>query len=433
MPSLRTLCLRHSRLFADRLRAIDARFQEGGDGLAPSLREFDDAWGQIQAGQKWAALHAADAAAAFVCSSYAALCAEADGASILEVRLPYPVRIAWLRAGVSASQGVRDSRAEVVHLYNLGLALLASQQLHEGRSCVRRARRMFHATGDRFEESAALNALGLACRAMRTPRRSAVLHLRALALCRELGSIRDQAFTLGSLAGAFLQAGSPDRALRTYEEALALHRSIGDQSGEFDSLQSIGAILLQQGCRERAARMLREALDALNRLKGVKNYGFFGARLAALLFLAEDPDATELAEAAVRDARALGHDVAEAFNLFLLGLGRSAIGDIAGAVGRYGEALSAFRRADFHVGQGLVLRRLGDHYAEQGDPSAAEDYHGQALAIFERLGYRPGIEGVRRSPGGTPRGGERGASRDLASDSTGQGSTQADTIPAPEA
>src|SRR5262249_27647490 len=62
----------HAAHYFQVLRHADTLYQQGGDAVMQSLAQFDLEWGNIQAGQAWAAGHTAtNKEAAQLCSDYA--------------------------------------------------------------------------------------------------------------------------------------------------------------------------------------------------------------------------------------------------------------------------------------------------------------------------------------------------------------------------
>jgi hypothetical protein len=109
---------RHAAHYLHVAGAANALFLQGGGAVLRGLAVFDTEWPHIQAGQAWAAAHAAgDDAAARLCSAY-----PDAAAHCLNLRLHPRKQIAWLAAAAEAARRRGDRTVEENHLGNLGIA-----------------------------------------------------------------------------------------------------------------------------------------------------------------------------------------------------------------------------------------------------------------------------------------------------------------------
>jgi tetratricopeptide (TPR) repeat protein len=100
------------------LRALDDRYKQGGDHIAPALAAFERDWRNLQAGQAWAAARAGqDRVGAELCVAYPVV-----GAWLLELRQPLRERARWLEAALESAREIGDRQGEVNASGNLGIA-----------------------------------------------------------------------------------------------------------------------------------------------------------------------------------------------------------------------------------------------------------------------------------------------------------------------
>jgi hypothetical protein len=120
---------RHAEHYRNVLAFANQLYLKGGESVMQGLALFDLEWGNIQAGQAWAAGYAADdERAARLCSAY-----PIAGVHCLNLRLHSREWINWLEAALCAARSQKDRRAEGAHLGNLGIAYF---QLGEPRRAI---------------------------------------------------------------------------------------------------------------------------------------------------------------------------------------------------------------------------------------------------------------------------------------------------------
>ena len=140
--------------------AADELYLQGGESLKKGLALFELEWGNIQAGQGWAAAQAdRDEAAAKVCSKY-----PDAGAYCLGLRQHARERVRWLEAALAAARRLKDRKSEGLHLGNLGTAYW---DLGEARRAIQyneQALAIHREIGDRRGEGAALGNLAMPTR-----------------------------------------------------------------------------------------------------------------------------------------------------------------------------------------------------------------------------------------------------------------------------
>ena len=174
----------------------DDTYLEGRKRVLEGLRLFDEERVQIEAGQAWAAAHAAEEDEAAVLAQDYPLRAP----SVLELRQRRPrERIRWLEASAKAARKLGDRANEGMAAGNLGVA---HGQLGETRRAI-----------EYFEQ--------------------------VLAIARETGDRRNEGATLGNLGNVYMNLGETRRAIEYYEQQLKITRETGDRHGEGQMLNNL--------------------------------------------------------------------------------------------------------------------------------------------------------------------------------------------------
>ena len=377
---------RHAIHYERVLAGANTRYLEGGDKAQAGLIRFDQEWANIEAGQAWAAAHAAqDDEAARLCSGYA-------GASwaIRSLRQPAQDDLAWTEAALRAARQIKDQRHETVHLGNLGLAYVALGQPRQAIAYHEQALSIDRALGDRYGEGQSLGNLGLAYAALGEPGRALEFFTQHLAIARELGDRRGEANAAGNIALAYAALGETSRALAAYEQVLGLMRAIGNRHGEGNTLTLLAHLWADLGDLPRAIGLYEQhraiARELGDRRTEANVLGNLGLTYAALPDL---PRAIDLYEQHRAIAHEIGDRRGEADALSNLGNAyyRS---DPGRAVEFYEQSLAVRREIGDRPGEGSTLNNLGGATAALGDARRALECFTQVLDIMREQGDRRG-------------------------------------------
>ncbi len=217
-------------------------YLEGGEGVPVGLRLFDRERVQIEAGQAWAASHAAENNEAAVLAQDYPLGAP----SVLMLRQHPRERIRWLEASAKAGHKLGHRADEGMALGNLGNAYSdlgeTRRDLGETRRDLGETRRAIdyyeqhleiaRETGDRRGEGTALGNLGFAYKILGETRRAIEYYEQALEIKRETGDRHGEGTTLGNLGNAYAALGVTQVAIEYYEQHLEIARETGDRRGE---------------------------------------------------------------------------------------------------------------------------------------------------------------------------------------------------------
>jgi tetratricopeptide (TPR) repeat protein len=288
---------RHATHYGAILSAADEMYLKGGDSIMRGLALFDLEWGNVQAGQAWAAAQSSkDQEAAKLSSGLPDW-----GAYSLSLRRHPREQIRWREAALAAARQLGDRAAEGRHIGNLGLALAALGDYRGANECYELHLAIAHDIGDRRSEGNALGNLGIAFRNLGDYRRAIEYLERSLTIDREIGDRRGEGQDLGSLGSAYDALGDARRAIEYHESALAIARDIGDRRGEGDSLGNLGNALYSIGDLSRSTEYYEKALAIDREIGDKRGEGTDLWNMSLVLDkLGERKRAMEYAEAALK-------------------------------------------------------------------------------------------------------------------------------------
>ena len=333
-------------------RANDA-YLEGGEGVLAGLRLFDQERVQIEAGQAWAARHAAAAAAAAELAQDYPLRAP----YVLDLRLHPRDHVRWLEASAEAA----------------------------------------HRLGNREREGMALGNLGVTYRQLGEPKRAIEYFEQHLAIARETGDRRDEGQTLGNMGYAYADLGEPRRAIEYYEQHLAIARETGDRRGEGQALASLGNAYADLGEPRRAIEYFEQVLAIAQETGDRRGEGqALGSLGIAYLQLGEPRRAIEYYEQDLATARETGDRRGEGQALGNLGSAYEYLGELKRAIEYYEQLLAIARETGDRRGEGIVLWNRALAFDELGRRQEAISGAKAALEIFEQI-EAPNAEMVRRA------------------------------------
>ena len=245
--------------------------------------------------------------------------------------------------------------------------------------------------GDRGNEGAALNNLGLALREVRRFDEAITVHQEALAICREIGDRHGEGPALNNLGAALQDAGRFDEAITAHQDAAAILRETGDRHGEGSALGNLGLAL-------REVRRFGEAITALQEdlaiCRGTGDRHGEGSALGNLGLALHEVGRLDEAITALQEALAIcretGDRHGEGTALGNLGLALREVGRLDEAITALQEALAICRETGDRHGEGQVRSNLGLALREAGRFDQAITPYQDAAAIFRETGDRPG-------------------------------------------
>jgi len=249
--------LRHAQHYLKVLGNAKGLYKKGRDSLMSGLALFDQERGNIEAGQAWAAEHAADdSKAAELCSDY-----PDAGLYCLDLRQHPRERIHWREAGLAAAKQIGRRSAEGAHLGNLGNAYRILGENLRAIEYYEQSLQISRAIGDRLGEGNALGSLGNAYESLGENRRAIEYHNQALLIDREIGDKRGEGQDLGNLGISYDSLGEYRRAVDYYYQVLGIAREIGDRESEGKTLGNLGVAYKNLGEHGRAVEYYRQQLQ----------------------------------------------------------------------------------------------------------------------------------------------------------------------------
>ncbi|MEO7418530.1 MAG: tetratricopeptide repeat protein [Thermoanaerobaculia bacterium] len=246
---------RHAQHFLQVLDQADKLYERGGEALRIGLHLFDTEWGNIQAGQAWAAARFQNDAGAKICSDYSCL-----GTYCLDIRQYPKDKICWRESALEASRHLGDKKSESSHLCNLGLAYAELGQPQRAIEFYELDLVIAREIGDRRGEGQTLGNLGLAYSDLGEIDRAIEIYKQDLAITREIGDKRGEGAALGNLGMAYADAGNPLLAIKLYEEHLAISQEIGDRQGEGHALGNLSRAYVDIGEIRRGIELYKKRI-----------------------------------------------------------------------------------------------------------------------------------------------------------------------------
>ena len=343
---------RHAAYYVNVLAQADDLYLKGGDSIKPGLALFDLEWGNIQAGQAWAAVHSGqDDEAARLCSRY-----PVAGAYCLELRLHPQEDIRWGEAALAAARRLKDRSREGVHLGNLGLAYDSLGEYRRAIEYHEQQLRITRELGDRLGEGTALGNLGVAYDSLGEYRRAIEYYEQDLTIAREIGDRRGEGAAHGGLGNAYYSLGDHRRAIEYYGQYLTIAREIGDRRGEGNALGSLGI-----------------AYDSLGKYRR----------------------AIEYHEQYLAIAREIGDRSGEGQALGNLGLAYHSLGEYHRAIEYQEQRLVIAREIGDRLGEGNALWNMSLTLDKLGERAKAIENAEAAFKIYEQI-EAPYAERVRK-------------------------------------
>lgn len=255
MPSTFDANLHHAVHFYNTLLAINSGYLKGEGSSLDALRQFNLDWENIRKGQAWSAKHIdSHQLAAHVCRRIAAL-------EILDLRQSFNERTQWLKAGIDASEVLKDISGKADMLSKLGVVQAKKGNLNQAIKHYENALRIYTETADRLGESNQLGNLGLAYAAKGHLTKAIQYYEKALVIDKELQDKRGESTDLGNLGNAYYYLGDYDKAFSHNQKHLKIAREIGDLQGEGEALGSLGVIYDALGNHQHALNYHQKYLE----------------------------------------------------------------------------------------------------------------------------------------------------------------------------
>ena len=121
---------------------------------------------------------------------------------------------------------------EAKRLYDKGLDGYRAGEYEEALEALTRARNLYAEAGDRSQESAVLNDMGVVCVQMEDDENAQRFLEEALTIRMALQDRSGQGMTLGNLGMMYARQDNTEKAAEAYQQAIAIFQELGDQGNE---------------------------------------------------------------------------------------------------------------------------------------------------------------------------------------------------------
>lgn len=283
--------LRLARYYAQKLRQMNERFEQGGALLANDLSNFDQEMAQIRHWQN-------------TLVDQGVLSPEHDrlliefALNILITQQPFDEQLAWAQSGLSAAQRLNDSYAECALLKTIGYALFKLGDLPSARDTVERALKLSQHLNDKYLETRVVLVLGqimtdsgefelakqylqhaIDLDALDTKSKikintwlgymayyqddfdlAAVYVDDNIQLSRMLGDLSELANALVNRGMTYIDAGQDAEGIPLIQESLSLQRKLGEKNLIGHGLQTLVGYYVRIGALTQAQRYADEHL-----------------------------------------------------------------------------------------------------------------------------------------------------------------------------
>jgi tetratricopeptide (TPR) repeat protein len=282
MVCKRDASLKHSEYYAEVLLHADRLYEEGDSNIESGLHLFDDEWGNIEIGQKWATQTAAsDEDAATLASEY-----PERGAHCLYLRQRPAQRAEWLKAAlrVANSRGFRLVEGSLHGKMGLALAEMGEYQKAIEHYSIRIE--LAEKLGDDEGLGEGICNLGILYDDLNMLEQAQEYYKSALNLADKISNPKIVEVATGNLGLVYLKQGHFLDALNCFERHLKLALQSGDQWGVGNALTNKGIVNLKLEKFGDALACFQDSISINEKLKDLegqaKNLSYMGIVLTAL-------------------------------------------------------------------------------------------------------------------------------------------------------
>jgi len=221
---------------------------------------------------------------------------------------------------------------------------------------------------------------------------AALDHLQgAQKILKDTGHSGGQALGLFELGMINRRLNNYDQAEQDCRQALDRYRSLGDRRGEANCLNLLGMLRLDSGEFAQTISHLGQALE-INRFIGCQQG--YASSLNRLAIAYKELGHLELAQAYVEKAQAIHHkindELGEADDLRVLSAVQLAREDFTAARDFAGEALEIYQHLGARAQEGQTWLDLGLALEALADPDKANVAYSEAQTFQEKVGYKAG-------------------------------------------
>jgi tetratricopeptide (TPR) repeat protein/Cdc6-like AAA superfamily ATPase len=252
----------HALYYLQVIKDANTRYNKGGNSSIEGRSIFDREETNIHTGFTWSISQpASDMEAASICSQYAEY-----GSQLLELRKSPRERIEWFTHALNAARRIKNERAEMKHLIDLGGA---QSNLGQHRHVIELYTAALKIARDLDVPQVELliqSNLGLTYRDMGETEQAMKCFEEQLAISQRLGNARGESVALVNLANLLLAANKITEAISYYENAVNISRRTSDLQGEAMALGNLGRAYMKLGHINRAQEFYRQQLEISEKL-----------------------------------------------------------------------------------------------------------------------------------------------------------------------
>jgi class 3 adenylate cyclase/tetratricopeptide (TPR) repeat protein len=269
------------------------------------------------------------------------------------------------------------------------LGILSSEENvgdRDAATCRVRAAEIFRQIGDRRGEAGQLQGLANLYQEGGDQQQARIMCERVLDTFRKTGDRLGQGGALFTLALIYAAEDNWVAGTASFEQILAIQREVGGPPGQASSQINAGFALTAQGFYSQGQALCRHALRTVREIGDRKPAGHALLQLGLIHYHQGD---YAQARGFLEQAQRLGHDFGppwvESQSLTWLGLVCHALGDDEQARDHAQQAVE--QGVDWHVGQGESALALGHALAGLGDAAGAMAAYHQALDRYRQSGW----------------------------------------------
>jgi CHAT domain-containing protein len=285
--------------------------------------------------------------------------------------------------------GNRDEQSATLNL--LGMTYKRSSEYQKMGESYQQALTLAKESQNRQEEGIALNGLGDSyIFSYKSEYRKALEFVQqALNLCKDLPNPQCKVLSLRNMGRIYSDLGEREKALSYYNQSLLLSRAAGNRREEFNTLHNVGSFYRSWGEKQKALSFYNQALR-LSRAVGDRREEFKTLDYIASLYeaLGEDKKSLPYYNQALLLSRAMGDRREEFWTLHNTGRVHSFLGEKQKALSYYNQALLLSRETSDREGEVMTLNSIGRVYLLLKEQKKALSYYSQSLQSSRAAGDR---------------------------------------------
>lgn len=290
-----------------------------------------------------------------------------------------------------------DKTQEAAALSDIGTVYDSLGEKQKALEILNQALPMRREAGDRQGEATTLNNLGAVYRSLGEVRKAVEYYDQSLLITRSIGNREGEASILNNLGAAYRALGELQKALDAYAQALPLWKTLGNRRGEAVTLSNLGGVYRSLGEQEKALEFYNESLVSARAAKDRRIEGETLNNIGAVQrTLGNQPKALEFFNQALEIRRAVGDRRGEVITLNNLGGVSVSLAEYPKALELYEQTLKLWRVVGDRSGEASALHNIGEVFYINGEKDkalkyfnealilrrAVEDYQGEAITLY---------------------------------------------------